>query len=97
MLNMWYKMDFFFKIFFENFLLYVDCFRICQFGDVSFVFGFYIDGGGVERWEKVGYGVVGIYDYILIGNVEVYDFWDVSKCVDVQMNFYDGLSVCLMF
>jgi hypothetical protein len=97
MSNMWHKTDSSSKISLENPLSYADRLRIRQPGDASFALGPHIDGGGVERWEKAGYGVAGTYDHILTGNVEAYDPWDASKRVDVQMNLYDGLSACSMF
>ncbi|KAK0382659.1 hypothetical protein NLU13_9965 [Sarocladium strictum] len=97
MSRLWHKTDSSSKISLENPLSYADRLRIRQPGDASFALGPHIDGGGVERWEKEGYGLAKTYDDIFAGNVREYDPWDASKRVDVQMNLYDGLSACSMF
>lgn len=56
-----------------------------------------MDGGSVERWEKNGYGLGGVYDGILQGKWEEYDPWDASTRVDAVNNLYDGLGACTMF
>lgn len=48
-------------------LSYADRLRIRRPGDASFALGPHIDGGSVERWERHGYGVGGVYDAIFQG------------------------------
>lgn len=97
MSHVWHKSDPTSKISLENPLSYADRLRIRQPGDASFALGPHIDGGGVERWEKAGYGAARTYDDIFAGKIASYDPWDASRRVDVQMNLYDGLSACSMF
>ncbi|KAM5345919.1 hypothetical protein ACJ41O_011780 [Fusarium nematophilum] len=78
-------------------LSYADRLRIRQPGDASFALGPHIDGGSVERWEKEGYGLGGVYDRILEGKWEEYDPWDASGRVYAVNNLYDGLGPCSMF
>ncbi|KAH9992566.1 DUF1479 domain protein [Xylariaceae sp. FL0662B] len=78
-------------------LAYADRLRIRQPGDASFALGPHIDGGSVERWEKHGYGLGGVYDKIFDGAWEEYDPWDASKRVPAVTNNYDGLGPCSMF
>lgn len=78
-------------------LSYADRLRIRQPGDAAFALGPHIDGGGVERWEKHGYGIAHTYDELWKGNVAGYDPWDASKRVDVVSDNYEGLGACSMF
>lgn len=78
-------------------LLYADRLRIRQPGDSAFALGPHMDGGSVERWEKEGYGLGGVYDKIFEGKWEEYDPWDASGRVDAVNNRYDGLGPCSMF
>ncbi|KAF7554185.1 hypothetical protein G7046_g6894 [Stylonectria norvegica] len=80
-----------------NPLTYADRLRIRQPGDSAFALGPHIDGGSVERWEKEGYGLGGVYDAIFAGRWEEYDPWDASGRVDAVNNRYDGLGACSMF
>ncbi|OAQ66392.1 hypothetical protein VFPPC_07954 [Pochonia chlamydosporia 170] len=81
----------------QNPLSYADRLRIRQPGDATFALGPHIDGGSVERWEKNGYGLGGVYDKILQGDWENYDPWDASGRVQAVNNLYDGLGACTMF
>lgn len=81
----------------QNPLSYADRLRIRQPGDATFALGPHIDGGSVERWEKNGYGLGGVYDKILEGDWENYDPWDASGRVQAVNNLYDGLGACTMF
>ena len=51
----------------------------------------------MERWEKHGYGLGGVYDRIFEGRWEEYDPWDASGRVEAVNNNYDGLGACSMF
>ncbi|KFG87344.1 DUF1479 domain protein [Metarhizium anisopliae] len=81
----------------QNPLSYADRLRIRQPGDATFALGPHIDGGSVERWERNGYGLGGVYDRILQGDWERYDPWDASGRVRAVNNLYDGLGACTMF
>jgi hypothetical protein len=81
----------------QNPLSYADRLRIRQPGDATFALGPHIDGGSVERWEKNGYGLGGVYDKILEGDWENYDPWDASGRIQAVNNLYDGLGACTMF
>ncbi|OAA45422.1 DUF1479 domain protein [Metarhizium rileyi] len=81
----------------QNPLSYADRLRIRQPGDATFALGPHIDGGSVERWEKNGYGLGGVYDRVLSGDWENYDAWDASGRVQAVNNLYDGLGACTMF
>ncbi|KAI0205905.1 DUF1479 domain protein [Astrocystis sublimbata] len=78
-------------------LAYADRLRIRQPGDSQFALGPHIDGGGVERWERNGYGLGKVYDKIFEGAWEDYDPWDASSRVNANMNNYNGLGACSMF
>lgn len=78
-------------------LTYADRLRIRQPGDAKFALGPHIDGGSVERWEKHGYGLGGVYDKVFEGSWEEYDPWDVSGRVSAVMDNYNGLGACSMF
>lgn len=81
----------------SNPLSYADRLRIRQPGDSKFALGPHIDGGSVERWEKNGYGLGGVYDAIFEGRWEEYDPFDASGRVDAVNNLYDGMGACSMF
>ncbi|KHN97196.1 DUF1479 domain protein [Metarhizium album ARSEF 1941] len=81
----------------QNPLSYADRLRIRQPGDAAFALGPHIDGGSVERWERDGYGLGGVYDRIFQGEWESYDPWDASGRVQAVNNLYDGLGACSMF
>ncbi|KAI0186423.1 hypothetical protein EV127DRAFT_463294 [Xylaria flabelliformis] len=78
-------------------LAYADRLRIRQPGDTKFTLGPHIDGGSVERWEKHGYGLGGVYDKIFEGSWEEFDPWDASTRVNANMDNYNGLGACTMF
>ncbi|KAI0864864.1 DUF1479 domain protein [Xylaria cubensis] len=78
-------------------LAYADRLRIRQPGDTKFTLGPHIDGGSVERWEKHGYGLGGVYNKIFEGSWEEYDPWDASTRVNANMDNYNGLGACTMF
>ncbi|KAJ3579209.1 hypothetical protein NPX13_g1349 [Xylaria arbuscula] len=77
--------------------MYADRLRIRQPGDAKFALGPHIDGGSVERWEKHGYGIGGVYDKVFEGLWEEYDPWDASGRVSAVMDNYNGLGACSMF
>lgn len=76
---------------------YADRVRIRQPGDANFALGPHIDGGSVERWERHGYGLGGVYDRIFAGAWEGYDPWDASTRVPAVADNYNGLGACSMF
>ena len=78
-------------------LSYADRLRIRQPGDATFALGPHVDGGSVERWERNGYGVDGIYDHIFEGEWERYDPWDAAPRVAVVSDLYNGAGACSMF
>ncbi|KAI0436931.1 hypothetical protein F4803DRAFT_540593 [Xylaria telfairii] len=78
-------------------LTYADRLRIRQPGDTKFALGPHVDGGSVERWEKNGYGVGGVYDKIFEGSWEEYDPWDASSRAIANMDNYNGLGASTMF
>ncbi|KAI1321513.1 DUF1479 domain protein [Xylariaceae sp. FL0255] len=78
-------------------LAYADRLRIRQPGDAKFALGPHIDGGSVERWEKHGYGIDGVYDKVFEGSWEEYDPWDVSGRIGAVMDNYNGLGAASMF
>ncbi|KAK4161757.1 hypothetical protein QBC43DRAFT_216932 [Cladorrhinum sp. PSN259] len=79
-------------------LMYADRLRIRQPGDAQFALGPHVDGGSVERWEKQGYGLGGVYDSIFQGEWEKgYDAFDPTGRVGAVTNLYDGLGACSMF
>lgn len=78
-------------------LSYADRLRIRQPGDAQFALGPHQDGGSVERWEKDGYGVGGVYDAVFRGEWEKYDPFDASGRVHAVTDLYGGLGSCSMF
>ncbi|TGJ78873.1 hypothetical protein E0Z10_g9890 [Xylaria hypoxylon] len=54
-------------------------------------------GGSVERWEKNGYGLGGVYDKVFEGSWEEYDPWDASTRASAVMDNYNGLGASSMF
>jgi len=78
-------------------LAYADRLRIRQPGDAKFALGPHQDGGGVERWEREGYGRGAVYDAVLGGAWEAYDPWDAAGRVDAVNDRYGGLGACSMF
>ncbi|KAH8684214.1 hypothetical protein BGZ60DRAFT_397031 [Tricladium varicosporioides] len=78
-------------------LIYADRLRIRQPGDSSFALGPHVDGGSVERWEKNGYGTLGVYDKIFQGNWEEYDAWESSSRLPIVSDLYEGAGACSMF
>ncbi|KAI1119819.1 DUF1479 domain protein [Nemania abortiva] len=78
-------------------LAYADRLRIRQPGDATFALGPHVDGGSVERWEKNGYGLGGVYDKVFEGSWEEHDPWDASTRVFAVMDNYNGLGACSMF
>jgi hypothetical protein len=78
-------------------LTYADRLRIRQPGDNKFALGPHQDGGSVERWEREGYGLGGVYDAIFAGRWEDYDPWEAGGRVDAVNNLYNGLGACSMF
>jgi len=78
-------------------LSYADRLRIRQPGDATFALGPHVDSGSVERWEKHGYGLGGVYDKVFQGLWEEYDPWDASTRVHAVMDNYNGLGACSMF
>lgn len=97
MSGLWYTSSPASHISLTNPLSYADRLRIRQPGDSAFALGPHMDGGSVERWEKEGYGLGGVYDKIFEGKWEEYDPWDASGRVDAVNNRYDGLGPCSMF
>ncbi|KAI0471404.1 DUF1479 domain protein [Xylaria cf. heliscus] len=78
-------------------LSYADRLRIRQPGDTKFALGPHVDGGSVERWEKNGYGLSGVYDKVFEGSWEEYDPWDASRRAGANMDNYNGLGAASMF
>ncbi|KAK7923610.1 hypothetical protein PG985_007681 [Apiospora marii] len=78
-------------------LAYADRLRIRQPGDARFALGPHMDGGSVERWERHGYGLGGVYDDIFAGRWEDYDPWDAGARVAAVNDNYNGLGACSMF
>lgn len=78
-------------------LSYADRLRIRQPGDAKFALGPHVDGGSVERWEKDGYGIGGVYDKVFDGAWEEYDPWDASSRAMANMDNYNGLGASSMF
>ncbi|KAI1296034.1 DUF1479 domain protein [Xylaria venustula] len=78
-------------------MTYADRLRIRQPGDATFALGPHVDGGSVERWEKNGYGLGGVYDKIFEGLWEQYDPWEASGRVAAVMDNYNGLGACSAF
>ncbi|KAI0097482.1 DUF1479 domain protein [Nemania sp. FL0031] len=78
-------------------LAYADRLRIRQPGDATFALGPHVDGGSVERWEKNGYGLGGVYDKVFEGSWEEHDPWDAGARVFAVMDNYNGLGACSMF
>ncbi|KAI1270873.1 DUF1479 domain protein [Xylaria sp. FL0933] len=78
-------------------LTYADRLRIRQPGDATFALGPHVDGGSVERWERHGYGLGGVYDKIFEGSWEEYDPWEASGRASAVMDNYNGLGACSMF
>lgn len=97
MLNIWRSSDPESAISLSQTLTYADRLRIRQPGDAQFALGPHIDGGSVERWEKNGYGLGGVYDRVFEGSWEEYDPWDVSGRVSAVMDNYNGLGACSAF
>lgn len=73
---------------------YADRLRIRMPGDSGFALGPHMDNGSVERWEKHGYGLGGVYDAIFNGRWEDYDAWESSCRLPVQSNLYDTHGGC---
>ncbi|PKS11173.1 hypothetical protein jhhlp_002934 [Lomentospora prolificans] len=78
-------------------LTYADRLRIRQPGDATFALGPHIDGGSVERWERNGYGLGGVYDRIFDGEWEKYDPWDAATRIEAVSDLYNGAGACSMF
>ncbi|KAI0802883.1 DUF1479 domain protein [Xylaria sp. FL0064] len=78
-------------------LTYADRLRIRQPGDATFALGPHVDGGSVERWERNGYGLGGVYDKIFKGSWEEYDPWEAGGRAFAVMDNYNGLGACSMF
>ncbi|VUC21251.1 unnamed protein product [Clonostachys rosea] len=78
-------------------LTYADRLRIRQPGDAGFSLGPHIDGGGVERWEKEGYGQGQVYDKIFEGKWEEFDAWELSTRLKAKQDLYNGAGACSMF
>ncbi|KAL5628761.1 hypothetical protein BROUX41_002152 [Berkeleyomyces rouxiae] len=78
-------------------LSYADRLRIRQPGDATFALGPHIDGGGVERWERRGYGVGGVYDSVFRGAWESYDPWNAGPRIRAVTDLYNGSGACSMF
>ncbi|ORY68211.1 DUF1479 domain protein [Pseudomassariella vexata] len=97
LMSLWHTSDPKSEISISQALSYADRLRIRQPGDASFALGPHIDGGSVERWEKHGYGLGGVYDKVFEGNWESYDPWDASTRVDAVSDNYNGLGACSMF
>ncbi|KAI1363669.1 DUF1479 domain protein [Xylaria arbuscula] len=97
LMNFWHSSNPDSPIALSQTLTYADRLRIRQPGDAKFALGPHIDGGSVERWEKHGYGIGGVYDKVFEGLWEEYDPWDASGRVSAVMNNYNGLGACSMF
>jgi hypothetical protein len=78
-------------------ITYADRVRIRQPGDSSFALGPHADGGSVERWERNGYGIGGVYDAIFRGAWESFDPLEASTRVPVISDLYHGGGSCSMF
>ncbi|KAI1742743.1 DUF1479 domain protein [Xylaria scruposa] len=96
-MNIWHLSEPESSISLSQTLSYADRLRIRQPGDAKFALGPHIDGGSVERWEKHGYGLGGVYNKVFEGSWEDYDPWDASPRVDAIMDNYNGLGACSMF
>lgn len=108
-MDLWHSSDPSSEVSLAQPLSYADRLRIRQPGDASFALGPHIDGGSVERWERHGYGVGGVYDAVFQGRWDShlssqardkqgeYDPWDVSTRVNAEMNNYSGLGACSAF
>ncbi|KAI0529967.1 hypothetical protein GGR58DRAFT_518839 [Xylaria digitata] len=97
LMNFWQSSDANSFISLSQTLTYADRLRIRQPGDATFALGPHVDGGSVERWEKHGYGLGGVYDKVFEGSWEEYDPWDASSRVSAVMDNYNGLGACSMF
>ncbi|KAI0509470.1 hypothetical protein F5B22DRAFT_637967 [Xylaria bambusicola] len=97
LMNFWYSSNPESSIALSQTLTYADRLRIRQPGDAKFALGPHVDGGSVERWEKHGYGLGGVYDKVFEGSWEDYDPWDASGRVSAVMDNYNGLGACSMF
>ncbi|KAF2968682.1 hypothetical protein GQX73_g4906 [Xylaria multiplex] len=97
LMNFWQPSDADSPISLSQTLTYADRLRIRQPGDATFALGPHVDGGSVERWEKHGYGLGGVYDKVFEGSWEEYDPWDASTRVSAVMDNYNGLGACSMF
>lgn len=78
-------------------LSYADRLRIRQPGDAQFALGPHVDGGGVERWEREGYGRGGVYEAVFRGQWEQYDPWVAGPRLGVVSDRYNGAGACSMF
>ncbi|KAM3074556.1 hypothetical protein ACMFMG_007986 [Clarireedia jacksonii] len=78
-------------------ITYADRVRIRQPGDSSFALGPHADGGSVERWERNGYGIGGVYDAIFRGDWEFFDPFEASTRVPAVSDLYHGGGSCSMF
>ena len=78
-------------------LSYADRLRIRQPGDATFALGPHQDGGSVERWEREGYALGGVYDRVFEGRHGEYDPWDASGRVAAVTNTHNGLGACSVF
>lgn len=96
-MNIWRSSDPQSAISLSQTLTYADRLRIRQPGDAKFALGPHIDGGSVERWEKNGYGLGGVYDKVFEGSWEEYDPWDVSGRIPAVMDNYNGPGACSAF
>lgn len=97
LMNVWESSDSKTPISLSQNLSYADRLRIRQPGDATFTLGPHVDSGSVERWEKHGYGIGGVYDKIFEGSWEEYDPWDSSKRVPAVIDNYNGLGACSVF
>ncbi|KAI1821174.1 DUF1479 domain protein [Xylaria intraflava] len=97
LMNLWQLSDGESAISLSQPLAYADRVRIRQPGDMTFALGPHVDGGSLERWEKNGYGIGGVYDKVFEGSWEAYNPWDASTRVPVVMDNYNGLGACSMF
>ncbi|KAF4626222.1 hypothetical protein G7Y89_g11942 [Cudoniella acicularis] len=97
LMNAWHSKDPAALISTSSPLIYADRLRIRQPGDSGFALGPHVDGGSVERWEKNGYGVSGVYDKIWQGEWENYDPWESSCRLPVVSDLYEGAGACSMF
>ncbi|KAG9235168.1 hypothetical protein BJ875DRAFT_281489 [Amylocarpus encephaloides] len=80
-----------------NPLSYADRLRIRQPGDSGFALGPHADAGSVERWEKNGYGISGVYNKIFNGDWENYDPYESSARLCTVTDLYQGAGACSMF